>query len=103
MLARGPVGGECSPRPARTSPPKAYRPKATRSTSRRASALADLAKTAGDIDILVNAAGVNLRQPYAEVTPEAFDLHMALHLRAPFLLVQHLSRRAWRRGAGGGS
>lgn len=39
-------------------------------------------------DILVNAAGVNLRQPFAEVTAEAFDLHMALHLRAPFLLTQ---------------
>ncbi|WP_372622821.1 SDR family NAD(P)-dependent oxidoreductase [Falsiroseomonas sp.] len=42
-------------------------------------------------DILVNAAGVNLRQPFAQVTAEAFDLHMALHLRAPFLLVQKLA------------
>jgi NAD(P)-dependent dehydrogenase (short-subunit alcohol dehydrogenase family) len=43
------------------------------------------------VDILVNAAGVNLRQPFGEVTAEAFDLHMALHLRAPFLLVQALA------------
>lgn len=42
-------------------------------------------------DILVNAAGVNLRQPFEEVTAEAFDLHMALHLRAPFLLAQALA------------
>lgn len=42
-------------------------------------------------DILVNAAGVNLRQPFGEVTAEAFDLHMALHLRAPFLLTQKLA------------
>jgi gluconate 5-dehydrogenase len=40
------------------------------------------------IDILVNAAGVNLRQPFMEVSADAFDLHMALHLRAPFLLTQ---------------
>ena len=64
-------------------------------------ALAELAASAGPVDILVNAAGVNLRQPYAEVTPEAFDLHMALHLRAPFFLVQHLapgmSARGWGR------
>jgi NAD(P)-dependent dehydrogenase (short-subunit alcohol dehydrogenase family) len=40
------------------------------------------------IDILVNAAGINLRQPFREVTTSAFDLHMALHLRAPFLLTQ---------------
>lgn len=56
-----------------------------------ADALAELAQSAGDVDILVNAAGVNLREPYAQVTAEAFDLHMALHLRAPFLLVQHLA------------
>jgi gluconate 5-dehydrogenase len=42
-------------------------------------------------DILVNAAGVNLRQPFMNVTAEAFDLHMALHLRAPFLLTQALA------------
>ena len=43
------------------------------------------------VDILVNAAGINLRQPFGDVTAEAFDLHMALHLRAPFLLVQALA------------
>lgn len=42
-------------------------------------------------DILVNAAGINLRQPFGEVTAAAFDLHMALHLRAPFLLTQALA------------
>jgi gluconate 5-dehydrogenase len=42
-------------------------------------------------DILVNAAGVNLRQPFMEVTAASFDLHMALHLRAPFLLTQALA------------
>jgi gluconate 5-dehydrogenase len=51
-------------------------------------------------DILVNAAGVNLRQPYADVTAEAFDLHMALHLRAPFLLVQKLAPAMAARGWG---
>lgn len=40
------------------------------------------------VDILVNAAGINLRQPFEEVTADAFDLHMAIHLRAPFLLTQ---------------
>lgn len=51
-------------------------------------------------DILVNAAGVNLRQPFAQVTAEAFDLHMALHLRAPFLLVQALAPAMAARGWG---
>ena len=53
--------------------------------------LAALAGAVGDVDIVINAAGVNLREPYGQVTPDAFDLHMALHLRAPFLLVQHLA------------
>lgn len=43
------------------------------------------------VDILVNAAGVNLRQPFQDVTADAFDLHMALHLRAPFFLAQALA------------
>jgi gluconate 5-dehydrogenase len=52
-------------------------------------------------DILVNAAGVNLREPFQQVTAEAFDLHMALHLRAPFLLTQRfapgMAARGWGR------
>jgi NAD(P)-dependent dehydrogenase (short-subunit alcohol dehydrogenase family) len=56
-----------------------------------AAALAGLAEDAGPIDILVNAAGMNLRQPFGSVTAEAFDLHMAIHLRAPFLLTQALA------------
>ena len=63
-------------------------------------ALAALAAATGGVDILVNAAGVNLRQPYTQVTPDAFDLHMALHLRAPFFLVQHLAPGMVERGWG---
>jgi NAD(P)-dependent dehydrogenase (short-subunit alcohol dehydrogenase family) len=53
-----------------------------------------------DADILVNAAGVNLRQPFMEVTADAFDLHMALHLRAPFLLTQALAPMMAAKGHG---
>jgi gluconate 5-dehydrogenase len=52
------------------------------------------------VDILVNAAGVNLRQPFMDVTAEAFDLHMALHLRAPFLLTQAFAPGMAERGYG---
>jgi NAD(P)-dependent dehydrogenase (short-subunit alcohol dehydrogenase family) len=45
----------------------------------------------GGIDILVNAAGINLRQPFAEVTPEAWQQQLALHLGAPFFLTQALA------------
>ncbi len=63
-------------------------------------ALETLAAATGGVDILINAAGVNLRQPYEQVTAQAFDLHMALHLRAPFLLVQHLAKGMAQRGWG---
>lgn len=55
---------------------------------------------AGAIDILVNAAGINLRQPFAEVSAASFDLHIALHLRAPFLLTQALAPAMAARGWG---
>jgi NAD(P)-dependent dehydrogenase (short-subunit alcohol dehydrogenase family) len=63
-------------------------------------ALRDAAQRAGAIDILVNAAGVNLRQPFAEVTPEAWQLQLALHLGAPFFLTQALAPGMAARGWG---
>jgi len=53
------------------------------------------------VDIVVNSAGVNLRQPFAEVSMDGFDLHMAIHLRAPFRLTQlfapAMAERHWGR------
>ena len=43
---------------------------------------------------------MNLRQPFEAVTAEAFDLHMALHVRAPFLLTQALAPAMAERGHG---
>ena len=54
----------------------------------------------GHIDILVNAAGMNLRQPFSEVRAADFDAHMAVHLRAPFLLTQALAPAMAERGFG---
>ncbi|MBM1173562.1 SDR family NAD(P)-dependent oxidoreductase [Microvirga arabica] len=53
------------------------------------------------VDIVVSAAGINLRQPFQEVTVEGFDQHMAIHLRAPFRLTQlfapGMAERRWGR------
>jgi len=54
----------------------------------------------GGVDILVNAAGVNLRQPFAEVTPQAWQTQIALHLTAPFFLTQALAPGMAARGWG---
>ena len=71
---------------------------------------ADLATSAGPdaavaaagvtVDVLVNAAGVNLRQPFLDVSAADFDLHMAVHLRAPFRLTQLLAPAMAGRGWG---
>jgi NAD(P)-dependent dehydrogenase (short-subunit alcohol dehydrogenase family) len=52
------------------------------------------------VDIVVNAAGINLRQPFKDVSAATFDLHMTLHLRAPFLLTQTFAPAMARRGWG---
>lgn len=54
----------------------------------------------GEIDILVNAAGVNLRQPFLQVTPESWQQQMSIHLGAPFFLTQRLAPAMKSRGWG---
>ncbi len=55
---------------------------------------------AGSPDILVNAAGVNLRQPFEQVTPQSWNTQIALHLSAPFFLTQALAPAMAERGYG---
>lgn len=54
----------------------------------------------GGVDILVNAAGINLRQPFEAVTPAAWQAQLALHLGAPFFLTQALAPGMRTRGWG---
>lgn len=60
----------------------------------------DAEQRLGGVDILVNAAGVNLREPFAEVTPASWQLQLALHLGAPFFLTQALAPGMKARGWG---
>jgi len=57
--------------------------------------LKDVAKQAqaklGGVDILVNAAGVNLRELFVDITPETWKLQVDLHLGTPFFLTQALA------------
>jgi len=54
----------------------------------------------GPVDILVNAAGVNLREPFVQVTPESWQNQINLHLSAPFFLTQALAPAMAERGWG---
>ncbi len=44
----------------------------------------------GPVDILINAAGVNLRQPVDEITLESWDQTLNLNLATPFFLAREL-------------
>jgi NAD(P)-dependent dehydrogenase (short-subunit alcohol dehydrogenase family) len=58
--------------------------------------LLDRAEAAfGGIDVLVNNAGVSVRQrgDILDVTPESFDRLVSIDLRAPFFLTQAMARR----------
>ncbi len=54
----------------------------------------------GKLDILVNNAGLNIRQPAADVTPEAFDRVQAVNLRGPLFLAQAAGRAMLAQGGG---
>ena len=54
----------------------------------------------GAIDILINAAGVNLRQPVEEITLESWDKTLNLNLAVPFFLARELVPAMRERGWG---
>ena len=58
------------------------------------------ALTLGPVDILVNAAGVNLREPFGEVSVGSWMTQINLHLSAPFFLTQALAPSMKQRGWG---
>lgn len=58
-------------------------------------------KQLGQIDILVNNAGIWLTGYVKEIEPSAWDLQLAINLRAPFLLCQQFAKAAEKEGHGG--
>lgn len=67
------------------------------STRSGARALAD---AVGEVDIVVNSAGINLRPPMPELDEETWDATMAVNLEAPFVLGQRLIPGMAARGYG---
>jgi len=57
-------------------------------------------QASGGVDILVNAAGVNLRQPFMDIRDEDWDRTVDINLTAPFLLTQRLAPGMRERGHG---
>ncbi|MGV9937474.1 SDR family NAD(P)-dependent oxidoreductase [Streptomyces olivaceoviridis] len=59
-----------------------------------------LAEEAGNVDVLINNAGVYKFLPTSEMTEDLFDLHMDLNTKAPYLLVKALAPGMAKRGRG---
>ena len=45
----------------------------------------------GKVDILVNAAGINLREPFGDVSPQSWQEQLNVQLAAPFFITQALA------------
>lgn len=63
--------------------------------------VAAVVRELGRVDCLVNAAGLTDRGTLLDTTPELFDAHVAVNLRAPFFLMQAAVRDMLARGAPG--
>lgn len=55
----------------------------------------------GTVDCVVNAAGLTTRGTMLDTTPELFDDHMAVNVRAPFFVMQEAIRHLTERGVPG--
>ncbi|MEL6234690.1 MAG: SDR family oxidoreductase [Pseudomonadota bacterium] len=62
--------------------------------------VARIAEPFGAPDILIHAAGLNMREPADEVTPEGWDATLAVNLSAPFFLSQAFAQAMRARGWG---
>lgn len=60
----------------------------------------DVEAAHGRIDILVNCAGINRRQPILDFTPDEYDAIMAVHVRGAFFLSQAVAPIMMRNGGG---
>ena len=54
----------------------------------------------GPPDILVNAAGINLRESWEDITYQSWDKQLAINLKAPFFLARHLIPEMKKKGWG---
>ena len=55
----------------------------------------------GEIDVLINNAGIASRQPFVEIDAGAWDRILEVNLRGEFLLAQRVARRMIERARGG--
>jgi glucose 1-dehydrogenase len=59
------------------------------------------AQTLGKLDILVSSAGVEIREPFLQVTEEHYDLVLGVNLKGAFFAAQAAARQMVKQGTGG--
>ncbi|MFX1504966.1 MAG: SDR family NAD(P)-dependent oxidoreductase [Promethearchaeota archaeon] len=65
-----------------------------------AQAFDDLHDIIGGIDILINNAGISIRHPFMEITPEEWLRVMNVNLNGMFFVAQHAAKRMLKQGGG---
>jgi gluconate 5-dehydrogenase len=65
-----------------------------------AACVARVADAQGRIDVLINCAGVNIRKPATDYSPEEYDRIMGINLRGAFFMAQAAGRRMIGQGGG---
>ncbi len=63
--------------------------------------VANAIQTLGGIDILVNSAGLEIREPFTEVTEAHFDLVMDVNLKGTYFTTQAAAQQMIKQGQGG--
>jgi len=54
----------------------------------------------GGVDVLINNAGISIRHNFLEITPEEWDMVIAVNLTGVFYVAQTAARHMWERGSG---
>lgn len=65
----------------------------------RKSAIAEIVKVFHGIDVLLNNAGVSLREPVLDVTPDSWDMVMDVNIKAAFFMAQEAALIMQRQGS----
>jgi NAD(P)-dependent dehydrogenase (short-subunit alcohol dehydrogenase family) len=63
-------------------------------------AFADAVRIMGGVDVLINNAGISIRHPFLDITPQEWETVLAVNLTGVFYMAQAAARHMWERGSG---